>query len=74
MRPSYGLGVMGDPEWPQGVLIGHGGGGPGYGAAAFALVRPEPVVAIVLKGEDGDGSAEETAVRRLETQVTESQR
>ena len=72
VRPSYGLGVMGDPEWPHGVLIGHGGGGPGYGAAAFALVRPEPLVSIVLKGEDGDSSAETAAIRQLETQVTES--
>ena len=34
-RPSYGLGVMTDPR-PDGLLIGHGGGGPGYTAAAFA--------------------------------------
>jgi D-alanyl-D-alanine carboxypeptidase len=31
-RPSYGLGLMADPE--VGVF-GHGGGGPGYGASAF---------------------------------------
>ncbi len=67
--PSYGLGVMGDPEWPAGVLIGHGGGGPGYGAAAFALVRPEPMVAVVLKGEDGDGSAETEALASLQGQT-----
>jgi D-alanyl-D-alanine carboxypeptidase len=71
-QPSYGLGVMADPEWPYGVLIGHGGGGPGYGAAAFALVRPEPLVAVVLKGEDGDGHAEAEAIGLLETQVKES--
>ena len=71
-RASYGLGVMGDSEWPHGTLIGHGGGGPGYGAAAFALVRAKPVVAVVLKGEDGDGSAETEAVRQLERQVRES--
>jgi len=38
-RPSYGLGVMTDPGRTDGLLIGHGGGGPGYVAAAFALVR-----------------------------------
>ena len=38
-RPSYGLGVMTDPGWPDGLLIGHGGGGPGYAAAAFAVLR-----------------------------------
>lgn len=74
VRPGYGLGVMGDPDWPHGVLIGHGGGGPGHGAAAFALLRPEPLVAVVLKGEDGDGSAEAEAVGLLELQVTESPR
>ncbi len=36
-RPSYGLGVMTDPR-PDGLLIGHGGGGPGYAAAAFAVI------------------------------------
>ena len=29
-RPSYGLGIMGDPEAPLGRELGHGGGGPGY--------------------------------------------
>ena len=37
IRPSYGLGVMTDPGHPRGLLIGHGGGGPGYAAAAFAI-------------------------------------
>ena len=64
-RASYGLGVMADPDWPGGVLIGHGGGGPGYGAAAFAVVGQEPAVAVVLKGEDGDGSAEIAALACL---------
>ncbi len=68
-RASYGLGVMADPEWPGGVLIGHGGGGPGYGAAAFAVVDPDPLVAVVLKGEDGDGSAETAALASLRGQT-----
>jgi D-alanyl-D-alanine carboxypeptidase len=34
-RPSYGLGVMADPESPWGPLFGHGGGGPGYDASVF---------------------------------------
>ncbi len=29
-QPSYGLGLMLDPRAPWGVLLGHGGGGPGY--------------------------------------------
>ena len=53
-RPSYGLGVMTDPGRPDGLLIGHGGGGPGYGAAAFAVVRKrdDPLVAIELSGDE----------------------
>ena len=52
VRPSYGLGVMTDPGRPDGLLIGHGGGGPGYVAAAFALVRERdgPLVAVELSG------------------------
>jgi len=34
-RPSYGLGVMGDPESPWGRIVGHNGGGPCYNASAY---------------------------------------
>lgn len=53
-RPSYGLGVMTDPGRPDGLLIGHGGGGPGYAAAAFALLRDGdgPLVAVELSGDE----------------------
>src|SRR6267143_3204666 len=34
-KPSYGLGLMGDPESPWGLAWGHNGGGPGYNASAF---------------------------------------
>jgi D-alanyl-D-alanine carboxypeptidase len=34
-RPSYGLGIMGDPESSWGRLWGHNGGGPGYTTSAF---------------------------------------
>jgi D-alanyl-D-alanine carboxypeptidase len=52
-RPSYGLGVMTDPR-PDGLVIGHGGGGPGYAAAAFALLRPqaEPRVIVILSADE----------------------
>ena len=35
-------------------MIGHGGGGPGYAAACFALVRErsDPLVAIELSGDE----------------------
>lgn len=53
VRPSYGLGVMTDPGWP-GLLLGHGGGGPGYAAATFAVLRErgDPLVAIELSGDE----------------------
>jgi D-alanyl-D-alanine carboxypeptidase len=34
-RPSYGLGLMGDPASPWGLVAGHNGGGPCYSASAF---------------------------------------
>lgn len=34
-KPVYGLGVMADPESDWGLTVGHSGGGPCYGAAAF---------------------------------------
>lgn len=34
-KPSYGLGLMGDPESPWGLIAGHNGGGPCYSASAF---------------------------------------
>ncbi len=54
VRPSYGLGLMTDPGRPGGLLIGHGGGGPGYAAATFAVVREsdDPLVAIELSGDE----------------------
>jgi D-alanyl-D-alanine carboxypeptidase len=36
-RPSYGLGLMIDPEWGHGGLFGHGGGGPGANAWSMHL-------------------------------------
>jgi D-alanyl-D-alanine carboxypeptidase len=53
-RPSYGLGVMTDPGRPGGLLIGHGGGGPGYAAATFAVLRErsDPLVAVELSGDE----------------------
>ena len=37
-KPSYGLGLMGDPVSPWGLLLGHNGGGPCYTASAFHAV------------------------------------
>jgi D-alanyl-D-alanine carboxypeptidase len=51
VRPSYGLGVMADPESPLGTVVGHGGGGPGYSAAVFAVPDAD-AVAIVLAADE----------------------
>ena len=61
-RPGYGLGVMTD-ERPDGLLIGHGGGGPHFSAGAFALLRPgrEPLVRVVLRDDGSDAQAEALA-------------
>lgn len=36
-RPSYGLGLMIDPDWGHGGLFGHGGDGPGANTWAMHL-------------------------------------
>jgi D-alanyl-D-alanine carboxypeptidase len=36
-QPAYGLGLMIDADPSDGQLVGHGGGGPGYSAAALHL-------------------------------------
>jgi D-alanyl-D-alanine carboxypeptidase len=51
VRPSYGLGVMADPEHPLGTVVGHGGGGPGYAAAVLAVPSTD-TVAIVLAADE----------------------
>jgi D-alanyl-D-alanine carboxypeptidase len=51
VRPSYGLGLMADPESLLGTVVGHGGGGPGYAAGVFAAPRAD-AVAIVLAADE----------------------
>lgn len=63
VRPSYGLGVMADPEHPLGTVVGHGGGGPGYAAAVFT-VPAAGAVAIVLAADE-NFPAQETALDLL---------
>lgn len=65
VRPSYGLGLMADPEHPLGTVVGHGGGGPGYAAGVFALPRGD-AVAIVLAADE-TYPAQRTALELLST-------
>jgi D-alanyl-D-alanine carboxypeptidase len=37
VTPSYGLGLMGDPDDPRGPSFGHAGGGPGYRVTCTCL-------------------------------------
>lgn len=71
VRASYGLGVMADPESPLGVVVGHGGGGPGYAAGCFAVLRDDgPYAAVILASGDGDPGVQEQALELLRTTVT----
>lgn len=57
--PSYGLGVMADPDSPYGPLYGHTGGGPGYSAAAYHLRRQEGrrlTVGVLTNLEEADAA------------------
>jgi D-alanyl-D-alanine carboxypeptidase len=65
VRPSYGLGVMADPEHPLGTVVGHGGGGPGYAAAVFAV--PSADIAAIVLAADERYPAQETALDLLST-------
>jgi D-alanyl-D-alanine carboxypeptidase len=53
-RPAYGLGVMLDQQSPYGLVAGHGGGGPGYSAAAlsFSDVAGQRVTTVALVNQD----------------------
>ncbi|GAC1355528.1 MAG: serine hydrolase domain-containing protein [Herpetosiphon sp.] len=53
-QPAYGLGLMLDLRSRHGVIAGHGGGGPGYSAAALHVpdVHGRRITSIVLANRD----------------------
>jgi D-alanyl-D-alanine carboxypeptidase len=65
--PAYGLGVMTDARSPLGLVIGHGGGGPGYSAGVFAAPEHD-AVAIVLEAVE-DFPSQNLALELLKTAV-----
>jgi D-alanyl-D-alanine carboxypeptidase len=67
VRPSYGLGLMVDPENSLGTVVGHGGGGPGYAAAVFAVPRADAVV--IVLAADESYPAQEAALELLAAAV-----
>lgn len=51
--PSYGLGLMIDPDSPEGFLAGHTGGGPGYQSACYHVIsEPVSLTVAVLANTD----------------------
>jgi D-alanyl-D-alanine carboxypeptidase len=70
VRACYGLGVMADPGNPNGLVIGHGGGGPGYSTAVFAAPQHD-ALAIVLEPTE-DFPAQELARDLLHAAVAQS--
>jgi D-alanyl-D-alanine carboxypeptidase len=63
--PSYGLGLMGDPASPWGLLLGHNGGGPCYSASAFHA-RGLGVSVCAMGAIEESFSAEEVVARVLD--------
>lgn len=64
-RPSYGLGLMGDPASPSGTVWGHNGGGPGYSTSAFHAPELGRVSVCAMAGVE-DFQAEQVALRRAD--------
>lgn len=67
VRPSYGLGVMADPGNPFGTVVGHGGSGPGYATAVFAVPNADAVT--VVLAADERYPAQRTALELLSAAV-----
>jgi D-alanyl-D-alanine carboxypeptidase len=64
--PSYGLGIMGDPQSRWGRLWGHNGGGPGYRTSAFHAPDLGGVSVCAMCAEEGDAPAEQLAFAVLD--------
>jgi len=58
-RPSYGLGLMGDPASSLGLLLGHNGAGPCYGASAFHATGLDGASTCVMGAIEDDFRPEE---------------
>jgi len=67
-KPSYGLGLMGDPQSPWGALWGHSGAGPGYNTSAFhaADLRGHPVTVCAMCAIEEDSIAEQLALAAID--------
>ena len=60
VTPSYGLGLMADPDHPCGAMYGHNGAGPGYSASAFYIkfaldaTSKDVTIAVLSNTENAD--------------------
>jgi D-alanyl-D-alanine carboxypeptidase len=68
-KPSYGLGLMGDPASPWGLLVGHSGGGPCYSASAFHAFDLGGVSVCAMGAIEEDFSAEDVVCGVLDRVV-----
>lgn len=64
-QPSYGLGLMGDPMSPWGLLVGHNGGGPCYSASVFHAFDAGGVTVCAMGAIEGGFSAEDVVAELL---------
>lgn len=65
-EPSYGLGVMIDPAADGGMLVGHGGGGPGFSLGMLGLRAGDQVtVAVGMANSDRGDIGLDLAFREL---------
>ena len=66
-RPSYGLGIMGDPESSWGRLWGHNGAGPGYSSSVFHAPDLGGISVCAMCAVEGDARAEQIVSTVLDT-------
>lgn len=68
--PAYGLGLMGDMDFPGGPVFGHSGEGPGFSASVFVRLHDREVrfVACALCAGETK-SAQELALQELASQA-----
>jgi len=71
-RPGYGLGLMGDPASPWGLLVGHNGGGPCYSASAFHAFDLGGVSVCAMGAIEEDFDAERVVAGVLDQFMTGS--
>jgi D-alanyl-D-alanine carboxypeptidase len=68
-KPSYGLGLMGDPASPWGLTAGHNGGGPCYSASAFHAFDLDGMSVCAMGAIEEDFSAEEVVAGVLDLRL-----